>query len=154
MSSPLHVPYDDDGLAYLTDSIDYPIDFVNVPKYVVRHIHSLRENLINPLDPDHRDLLIEILILQSSFPLGSEWGCGCGVLVYFEVPSLAAVDVVLRGGMCPGILNLDDGLDRSRAGGRVWTFCYVVLFGGLRRDDGVADLDDGARWLVLGSNLI
>jgi hypothetical protein len=30
------------------DSVDYPIDFVNVPKCVVRHIHSLRENSINP----------------------------------------------------------------------------------------------------------
>jgi hypothetical protein len=30
------------------DSVDYPIDFVNVPKCVVRHIHSLREKIINP----------------------------------------------------------------------------------------------------------
>ena len=92
-------------------------------------------------------MLIEKLILQSSFPLGH--GCGYGVQVYFEVPSRAAVgDVVLRAGGYLGDSNRDLGLDPSRAGERVWTSCSVVLFGGLRRDGGVDDLGDGVRWLV------
>jgi hypothetical protein len=97
-------------------------------------------------------LLVEKLILQSSFPLGR--GCGYGVQVYFEVPSRAAVGVVvLRDWEYREDSNRGLGLDPSRAGERVLISCSAVLFGGLRRDGGVDDLGDGVRWLVLGSSL-
>jgi hypothetical protein len=91
-------------------------------------------------------LLIEKSILQSSFPPGH--GCGYGVQVYFEVPFRAVGVVVLRAGKYLGDSNRDLGLDPSRADERVWTFYFVGLFDGLRRDGGVGVLGDGVLWLV------
>ena len=95
-------------------------------------------------------MLIGILTLQSSFPLGH--GCGYGVQVCFEVPS-RAVGVVLRDREYLGTLSLGVDLDPSRAGGRVWISCFLVLFGGLRRDVEVDDLGDGVRWLARALSL-
>ena len=113
------------------DSVDCPIDFANEPKYVERHIRFLRENLIGPLGPGHRDLRAERSTLPSSFPLERVYEFRGGV----EVPSQV---VVVGGGDLHDYVDLgfhrgfDPGRDRVRADGITWIVYYARLFDGQR----------------------
>lgn len=120
------------------DSVDYLIDSVNEPKYAVRHIHSLRENLVDPEDLDHRDSPIEISILQSSFRLDEDEVRGDSE-VPFRVVGVGA-DGLLDGYVVLVRLDL-----QVRVGERVWTSCSAVLFGVLLLGGVVVYLDDGVR---------